>query len=583
MSRLAAVVVVAAVAAVPVAATTTFRSRSSRVAIGFCVSLGFLTASCRREQEPPAPVRTHPVPRPETPRALLARGTVRNPASVWRALRPALSGKARLLPVTPELAVTTLPGFSPLVAGLIEASAPAPFDVLARGDLGLEIVAGIRATSATELVVAVSSGAEAKFAAEVDAERGITLLHPRDSSADVRAAVAGDYLVLGSGTETLRAASAHVATAPILDAPAGDVAEMLATHAELDGPLEALVTRIGAAARARLETSDADNRLRHGGRAPDFADPAPVIAALGMLTERVADVLSSTSRMRATVKVEPAPSLRVELVPEERGAARDFSKELPRGDLSLLAHLPGWADLSFMWHRRESPADPFIDRIAALFGDRIGSADRRRIAGWADELDRGLGRTAVVGLFGESTSAGVFVVATGGDGRALRRATSGIADVARVTALRSPIEAFFGRLKCTAREGSLAGLPVTRLSLELSASARAPIRAVAAAKDDLGAIVFGSGDVDARLLDLIDARGRTSLGADETFAAVAARVQSTAAYAGSVRLRVGPRGEREIAVFSAGADDELLWLDARASAAALRALLSEDGAFAGPP
>jgi hypothetical protein len=490
------------------------------------------------------------------------------------------------LPITPELAVTTLPGLSPLVAGLIEASAPARFDFLATDDLGIGFVAGMRSTSASELIVAVSTGAEAKFTTEVDSERGVTLLCPRQSSADVRAAVAGDYLVLGSGAEVLRGAAADVATAPILDVSAGAVAEIVASHAELDGPLKDLVTKIGEAARRRLEASDAENRLRHGGRAPDFADPEPVIAALGMLTEGIARVVSSTSRVRATVKLEPTPSLRVELTPEEHGAARDLMKELPRGDLSVLAGLPSWVDLSFMMHRRESSTHLVTERVAALFGDRIGSADRRRIATWTDEIDRGLGREAVVGLYGEGVAAGAFVLAAGGDGRAFRRATSGLAEVAKISALRSPIEAFFGRLKCEAREGSLAGLPVTRVSLEVSVpGAHAPVRygAVAASKDDRSAIVIGFGNVDARLMELIDERGRTSLGVDRIVADAAAQAQGTATYAGSMRLRVGPQGERQVAVWSAGAEDELIWVDARASTSALRALLSQDGVFGATP
>lgn len=560
-----------------VAATTTFLSKSSRV-LGFCLSLVLSTASCHGQHEPPAPPKTNPVPLVGAPSTLLARGAVRNPASTWRAIRPALGARARLLPVTPELAVTTLPGFSPLVAGLIDVSAPAPFDILAKPDLGIAIVAGIRSTSASELIVAVSNGADAKFTAEVDAEHGITLLRPRESS-DVRAAVAGDYLALGSGDEVLRAASADVATAPIPDVSAGAVAEIVASHAALAGPLHDLVSKIGEAARRRLEASDAENRRRHGGRAPDFANPEPVIAALVMLTAGIGGVISSTSRARAFAKLEPAPSVRVEITPEERGLARDLMRESPRGDLSLLAGLPSWVDLSFMWQRRGSSTQSFVDRVAALFGDRIGSADRRRIADWAGDLDRGLGRAAVVGLYGEGVGAGAFVVATGGDGRALRRATSTFADVARISALRSPIEAFLGRLKSVAQEGSLSRLPVTRVSFEFSTpGVREPTRygAVAASKDDRSAIVIGSSNVDARLMELIDDVGRTSLGTDPMVLAAAAQARSSAAYAGCLRLHVGTGGEREIAVWSAGVDDDLIWLDAQASPAALRALLSED-------
>ena len=115
--------------------------------------------------------------------------------------------------------------------------------------------------------------------------------------------------------------------------------------------------------------------------------------------------------------------------------------------------------------------------------------------------------------------------------------------------------------------------------------AGAPVRyeAVAASKDDRSAIVLGSGVLHARLLELIDERGRTSLGVDRIVATSASQAQSTAAYAGSVRLREGSRGERQVAVWSLGTEEGLIWLDARASNAGLHALLSDDDASCAMP
>jgi hypothetical protein len=514
---------------------------------------------------------------------LLARGTILNPGLVWRALRPTLTGKARLLPITPELAVTTFVGFSPLVAGLVEAGGPAPFDVLVDEHRGFDLVAGIRATSPGELIVAVSNGADAKFVAEADSTRGIMLLRPKGAPSEATSAVvAGEYLVLGSSAEALRAASVHVATAANPEAPHGEVAEIVATHADLAGPVRALVTKIGGAARRRLEASDEENRVRHGGRSPDFADPQPVIAALDFLTAEVAGVASSSSHLRATARVEPAVSVRVELAPEENGPARDFLKRLPRGDLSLLGGLPSWIDMAFLWHRA-STAPSVTDQVTAMFGHRLGAVDKRRIEAWANDLDRGLGRSAVVGSFGEGRGAGAFIVASRGDAAALRRAVLGLVDVLDIAALRKPIEAFAGRLKTQRRESSIVAPPVVRVSVAVTAhGAKSPIeyRVSAAANDSYGAVVVGAGDVDARLLDLIDEHGRNSLGANPVFAAVEKRVRATAACAAALRLRVGARGEEELAVLSVGTDDRILWLDADGSLLAFRAFASFAGAAA---
>jgi hypothetical protein len=488
------------------------------------------------------------------------------------------------LPVTPELAVTTLVGFSPLLAGLVDPVAPAPFDLVIDGQSQLALVTGIRATSAGELVVAASSGAGAKFVAEADSARGITLLRPKEAPVDVTTAVAGDYLVMGSSVDAVRSAAAHVATAPISEARRGEIAEVAVSHAELAGPIRALVSKIGEEARKRLESSDLEDRARHGGRAPDYADPEPIIAALGLFTDESASVVSSTSRVRATARVEPAPSVRVELTPEETGPARDLMTALPLGDLSLLTRLPSWAELTFMWHRGAS-GPTVADRVAAVFGHRLGPADKGRIEAWAEDLDRGLGRTAVVGSFGDGHYAGGFVLASGGDGSALGRATSGLVDILGIAALRAPIETFAGRINAKVRAGSLATLPVTRVSIALAVGgAKTPFeyRAIAAANDAHGAIVFGGGDVDARLLDLLEERGRTSLGDDATLTAVAQRVHATAACAATVRLRAGARGEQEIAVVTAGTGDGAMWLDVDGSLLAFRALASFAGAPAEP-
>jgi len=294
--------------------------------------------------------------------------------------------------------------------------------------------------------------------------------------------------------------------------------------------------------------------------------------------------VSSASRVRATARIEPAPSVREELAPEKDGPARDLMKDLPRGDLAVLAGLPPWVDLAFLWHRGSS-GHAFMDRITAMFGHRLGPADRRRLEAWANDLDRGLGRTAVVGLFGEGSGTGAFVVAAGGDGAALRRAASGLVDVVGIAALRAPLEASVGRLNAKTRESSIAKLPVTRVSLGvLVRGTKTPIeyRATAAASDRYGAIVIGAGDVDARLLDLVEEQGRTSLGADPVLAGTAKRVRATAACAATVRLRVGAHGEQEMAVFSAGTDDEVIWLDVEGSLLAFRALLSVPAVAARP-
>src|SRR5262249_34136881 len=96
----------------------------------------------------------------------------------------------------------------------------------------------------------------------------------------------------------------------------------------------------------------------------------------------------------------------------------------------------------------------------------------------------------------------------------------------------------------------------------------------AAGNERLAAVVVGSVDVDSRLLDLIEEHGRSSIGTDPVLVAADRRAGAAVTYRAAGRVRAGARGDDELVVLSAGADNSVMWLDVEGSLPALVALLS---------
>jgi hypothetical protein len=166
-------------------------------------------------------------------------------------------------------------------------------------------------------------------------------------------------------------------------------------------------------------------------------------------------------------------------------------------------------------------------------------SDRARLKRWADDVDRGFGRTAAVGLYGGQNGAGAFLVSSDGDGAALRRATAELVDVLRIRAIAGPVTALAGRVRASANGASLGGMPVTRLSIETErgTGARSKYRAACAAAGGRAALVFGSDDVDVRLSELLGGQAGPKLASDRILSDAAKRIGNDAAGAVAARFR----------------------------------------------
>lgn len=506
-------------------------------------------------------------------------GILRRAPDTWRRIHGRLRGKARLLPSTPELAVTTLAGLSPLAAGLVDSSAPVPFAIINVDTADVGLVAGVHLTSAAELTAFAVNGADAQFSAELDAVHGVTRLAPKGAPSSVTVGVAGDYLVFATSTEHFREGAGYVAGGVRPSSLGGEALELVVERPQLAGALEPLVHHYGDRARVQMLAADADNRARHGGRPPDFGNPNAVVIGAVALTNAIAHFVSGTSKatLRSSL-LEPTPTVRIEIEPLDSGPVRDLSNALPHGSVALLLGLPTWADVVLHWQRQpeESTSSPFVDRVSAILGGRLTASDRTRLERWAEDVDRGLGRTASIGTYGEGNQRGGFVVSLDGDGRALRRAVSGLADVLRVPAIRAPLEAFVGKITMRTKTGSIAKLPATRMSMAITPGGGEAFEyeVACAAEAHRAALVFGTGGIDPRVEALVRGAAERALGADVVLSEFAKRIGSAATYTAVGRFQASENGASLSAAAALGSDQRIIWTEMEADIPVFEALLA---------
>src|SRR5262249_53310766 len=132
-------------------------------------------------------------------------------------------------------------------------------------------------------------------------------------------------------------------------------------------------------AKAFLAKADARQRESHGGRAPDFGDPAAIVATLdGMVTARLA-TFGELDHARAAVDLgDSGVTMRATLTPSEgKGPARQWVDAMHVGDASPLLSLPSASQIAFAMRdsegsRAQQAAD--LERaVVSALGERLKS------------------------------------------------------------------------------------------------------------------------------------------------------------------------------------------------------------------
>ena len=494
-----------------------------------------------------------PVPAPE---ALLADVFVRAPDETWRALRDLIGFPATALPSSSGLMAGTLIGLSGSVAGSISGDVPMVGALVddPKSESRISGVAGMHVRSGSELVASLTKGSAAAYTARRDAPSGVTLLEPIKGKApeDVALGVVGNYLLAARRSDLVLAFGPYVArTLPKAEIPPEPVA-VIAKKKALSGAVTKLVRDSWASYKKTLEGKDQKNRALHGGRAPDFGDPAAAMLGVDGMVERLAAVLQSSEAARLViVPGRQHVEARLTLAPVAGGEAETLVRDLEVGDLSALLALPRRTLLGVASRTSEKgradAAKASSTGLVKLFSDRLSPDDKKKLEATLDSLAAARGDDISYGLLATPSPAAVLRTPAS-SATEFTNAAKGAFNLLRVRAFAEPLRQFVGDVDVKQASVKIEGLPgnVRRAVVTIKP---APMR-LATGKADLvnlapkpiefmwtirDGVAYGAAALDAApvLVDIATASTdpKATLAADAAVAASAKRIGGGVSFA----------------------------------------------------
>ena len=521
------------------------------------------------------------LPAVAAPEGLLARVWVRAPDALWARVQSGVSGVAALLPSSVGSLLCGAAGLEAELGPLVDGKAVSYVVVAGPaagqgaggggGELAWAVAVPLRDAprAASVLLPAPSEASPARYATREGA--GGRVLARADRPLPFAVALAGGFLLLARDEACLERLAPYAwRTMPTLPAPAahGSVVALVA-H-------EALAARISLAwgtARAWLADRDAEERARHGGRAPDFGDPRAILeAADGVVQRRVAwlrEARATTVTLEATADAIDAD---LSIEPGADGGAAALAAMTP-GDTRPLAEVPGDAVLALLMRdgaaARADDARELSATLTRALGPRAREDDARAIGSaaraWADS--RGAWLTASLS---PGPPRGVTLRSAGGEaaGHALR----GLVELARRPVLADPLrkDLDLGAPSITAAHvDGLAGASLAtfgpRAPLGLAWGTRDGLL-VAVAGEDAGGQIAAQRDIGRLGDDPRIARALSALGDDATVVLLGEplRLDPSRAAAGAARAP---------AVLASGVRDGSAWLHLEVAGELLREML----------
>jgi hypothetical protein len=482
---------------------------------------------------------------------------------------------------------TSLLGLPPLSADSFDPALPVVGLLLQNGVSAPAWILAVHAVSGPELVAKLCTGDHAPFRTVAGSVAGLKMIEPnaqvgQDRKGAPRLAVFDNYLLIAESAETLLAAGPYAARM-LPKRPAAEAAIALRfSRVALESKLVPALRGLWAAYRTRLAHLDQTDRSAHGGRAPDFADPAQVILGADALVESLFGLLDGAARLE--LNFEPfSDRLDVSLLLEPEAGSEVGAKlaTLAAADARVLLTLPSETQFALGLSRsndeRESAGKAAGDDWVRLLGARISEQDARQLRGVLADWELGRGTQTSYGFLAGS-EAGAFLVANVADAARLRRAGTGFFGLLALPGLRAPLVEFLGQPRVSDSVAPRAALPnVTRKRLTFAtptptpAAGKRPVPPLSFAwlVDEQRAFAAAGKNGDAALKTVVEsARGtRDTLGAQAGIADSVRRMGEPAALFAYLDARVPLAASAEHAALPAPL---LLSLGKREKGAALR-------------
>ncbi len=210
-----------------------------------------------------------------------------------------------------------------------------------------------------------------------------------------------------------------------------------------------------AAYRTRLAHLDQTNRSAHGGRAPDFADPAQVILGADALVESMLALVDGAAALE--LDFEPFADrldLTVLLEPEAGSEVHTKLAAWAAADARALLTLPLETQFALGLSRtndeREAAGKAAGDDWARLLGARLSERDAQQLRGVLADWELGRGTETSYGFLGGSEP-GAFLVASVADAARIKRAGTGFFGLLALPGVRAPLVEFLGQPRVAGR------------------------------------------------------------------------------------------------------------------------------------
>ncbi|MBI5537395.1 MAG: hypothetical protein HY898_32025 [Deltaproteobacteria bacterium] len=427
---------------------------AARVRLGVALLAAFAALiwfGCKDKKPAPEPPPTAAVP---PPAGLLADVFLTTPDVTWQRVRGKVGGPAALLPTTFPTLVVTLLGMPPQVAEQLDANLPAYGAVLELGPGGaLDVVLAVHLRDEARVIETLTAGQEPRYTAKKDAS-GVLLIEPKVKSSDPFAAmgIANHYLIASKSPQALVAASGYVTrTLPTLPKPASELT-LVAGHDALAGPIAVRIRAEWAAFKKAREKDDQELRQQHGGRAPDFGDPAAALADIDGKIRRLTEIMTDLAQARLEMNSdETGVHSRLAMVPQPgAGVASREIGALVVGDPNPVLELPAGSVVALLTRDsdevRKAGAQDQVDGLAHVLGDRIAAEDRKKVGDVLEGWARGRGDWIVAGVEWTAESRALLVRGSVKDGATLDKAVEGMFELTKVPGLKDPIEQFAGKI-----------------------------------------------------------------------------------------------------------------------------------------
>jgi len=565
------------------------RAHTSVAMVATLVTLGLCLGCAKKSRSSSGSSSSASIALPDLPEpaGVLAELGVGRPDATFRTLRELGRPWSAILPAGFPMLTASLLGLPPLTADSFDPALPVVGLLLQTGSGTPTWLLAVHSVSGPELIAKLCTGDRAPFRAQASAVAGLKLIQPNpQAGTDVKPAPAlavfDNYLLIAERAESLLLAGPYAARMLPKRPPPKAAMALRFSHASLTTTLVPGLRGLWAAYRTRLAHQDSTDRSAHGGRAPDFADPAQVILGADALVESLLSLLDGAS----TLELELDPfadrlDLTLQLEPEAGSDVRTKLAALAEADARTLLKLPAETQVALGLSRtadeREAAGKTAGEDWVRLLGARLGEHDARQLRSVLADWELGRGAETCYGFLG-GNEPGAFLVASVADEARLKRAGSGFFGLFALPGVRAPLAEFLGQPRVSEPAGSSNASPnVTRRRLTFAAPAgrsAPPALSIAWSVDEQRAFAAASKDGDATLKTVLaSAVGeRDTLGSKPGVADAVQRIGSRAALYAYLDARVAFAESGEQSALPAPL---VLSLGKRDQGAALRAELAK--------